>query len=64
MDEVLRLLLGGEVISGAQISERLGFSSVSYFSAQFRKAVGQTPTDYRNRRNEEAVAPRKLQADS
>ena len=47
-----------------QISERLGFSSVSYFSAQFRKAVGQTPTDYRNRRNEEAVAPRKLQADS
>lgn len=47
-----------------QISERLGFGSVSYFSAQFRKAVGQTPTDYRNRRNEEAVAPRKLQADS
>ena len=26
MDEVLRLLLGGEVISGAQISERLGIT--------------------------------------
>lgn len=33
-----------------QISDELGFSSVSYFSAQFRKAVGQSPTAYRNRK--------------
>lgn len=31
------------------ISDELGFNSPSYFSAQFRKITGQTPTDYRNR---------------
>ena len=36
-----------------QISEDLGFGSVSYFSAQFRKAVGCSPSDYRNRRIED-----------
>ena len=36
-----------------QISDTLGFGSVSYFSAQFRKLVGQTPSDYRNRRQEQ-----------
>lgn len=33
-----------------QISDELGFNSVSYFSAQFRKATGQSPSDFRNRR--------------
>lgn len=33
-----------------QISDELGFNSVSYFSAQFRKATGQSPTDFRNRK--------------
>ena len=32
-----------------QISDELGFNSISYFSAQFRKATGQTPSEYRNR---------------
>lgn len=31
-----------------EISDELGFSSSSYFSAQFRKITGQPPTDYRN----------------
>lgn len=35
-----------------QISDELGFNSVSYFSAQFRKAVGQSPSDYRNRKDQ------------
>jgi len=47
-----------------QISERLGFGSVSYFSAQFRKAVGQTPSDYRNRRGGAAAPPETLQSGS
>lgn len=33
-----------------EISDDLGFNSVSYFSAQFRKATGQSPTDFRNRK--------------
>ncbi|MGN0999203.1 MAG: helix-turn-helix domain-containing protein [Faecousia sp.] len=33
-----------------QISDELGFNSVSYFSAQFRKATGKSPSDFRNRK--------------
>lgn len=47
-----------------QISEQLGFGSVSYFSFQFRKAVDQTPSDYRNRRSEEADASEEMQSSS
>lgn len=32
------------------ISDDLGFNSVSYFSAQFRKLTGQTPSDFRDRK--------------
>lgn len=62
--ERARIALRNTSESIQQISERLGFGSVSYFSAQFRKAVGQTPTDYRNRRGEAAAPPEKLQSDS
>lgn len=32
-----------------EISDELGFNSLSYFSAQFRKIVGRSPTEFRNR---------------
>ena len=62
--ERAKLALRNTSESIQQISERLGFGSVSYFSAQFRKAVGQTPTDYRNRRKEEAPEPGDLPSSS
>ncbi|MGL6201215.1 MAG: helix-turn-helix transcriptional regulator [Lachnospiraceae bacterium] len=34
--------------TSADVSERLNFSSPSYFSAIFRKYTGQTPSDYKN----------------
>ena len=29
-----------------QISERLGYSSIHYFSRQFKKTTGMTPSEY------------------
>ncbi len=34
-----------------QIAEEAGFSSTAFFSRQFKKAVGMTPTEYRTRRD-------------
>ena len=62
--ERAKLALRNTSESIQQISERLGFGSVSYFSAQFRKAVGQTPSDYRNRRGGAAAPPETLQSGS
>lgn len=50
--ERAKLMLRSSGESIQQLSDALGFGSVSYFSAQFRKLVGQTPSDYRNRRGE------------
>ena len=62
--ERAKLALRNTSESIQQISERLGFGSVSYFSAQFRMAVGQTPSDYRNRRGGAAAPPETLQSGS
>lgn len=35
-------------LSFTQISERLGYSSIQYFSRQFRKFTGMSPTEYAN----------------
>ncbi|EOS38381.1 hypothetical protein C808_02582 [Lachnospiraceae bacterium M18-1] len=41
-------LLRNSSYSILEISQMLQFSSCSYFSAQFRKVVGMTPTEYQN----------------
>ncbi len=47
--ELARLALRSSGESVQSICHRLGFSSQSYFAAEFRKAVGLTPTAYRQR---------------
>jgi len=47
--ELARLALLSSNDSIQNICHRLGFSSQSYFTAEFRKAVGMTPTEYRQR---------------
>lgn len=39
------------------ICHSLGFSSQSYFTAEFRKAVGMTPTEYRQRNGQQRQKP-------
>ena len=46
--EESKSLLSSTSYSISQISSILGFSSQSYFSQAFKKAVGQTPVQYRN----------------
>lgn len=45
--EAARLLLKNSSLDMAEISERLNFTNPSYFSAIFKKRMGQTPTEYR-----------------
>lgn len=52
--ELARLALLGSNDSIQNICHSLGFSSQSYFTAEFRKAVGMTPTAYRQRNGVEA----------
>ena len=47
--ELAKLALLSSNDSIQNICHRLGFSSQSYFTAEFRKAVGMTPTEYRQR---------------
>ena len=42
-------LLSGRDLTLKEIAERSGFSSTGYFSAVFKKAVGETPSQYRHR---------------
>ena len=44
-----RLLKEKITLSITEISQQVGFSSVSYFSKTFRKEHGMTPNEYRNR---------------
>lgn len=46
--ERAKLLLRNTDESIQEISDALGFGSVSYFSSRFKDETGQTPTDYRN----------------
>ena len=47
--ELARLALRSSGDSVQNIGHRLGFGSQSYFTEQFRKSVGMTPTEYRQR---------------
>ena len=47
--ELAKLALLSSNDSIQNICHRLGFSSQSYFTAEFRKAVGMTPTEYRRK---------------
>ena len=47
--ELAKLALLSSNDSIQNICHSLGFSSQSYFTAEFRKAVGMTPTEYRQR---------------
>lgn len=44
--EQAKIMIREEDCNFTQISERLGYSSVHYFSRQFKKATGMTPTEY------------------
>lgn len=43
-----RSLLTGTLFSIQEISRQLGYAGPSYFSEQFRRCTGQTPSEYRN----------------
>lgn len=45
--EKAKLMLHENHLSITQISEKLGFSSIHYFSRMFRQRTGVSPTDYR-----------------
>ena len=44
---ILKELLNDERLSLSQISDRMNFSSLSYFSRYCTKHLGQSPSDYR-----------------
>ena len=48
MDEARRLLREESGMTIAEISQRVGYSSNSYFSKAFRKEHGMSPNEYRN----------------
>jgi len=41
-------LISGRTLSFSEIAETLGFTTVNYFSAFFKKKAGMTPTEYKN----------------
>ncbi len=41
-------LLRNTALSISQIADQLGYNNVFFFSTQFRKKIGKTPTQYRN----------------
>ena len=44
--EIARQLLSTGLYNVTQVAERAGFDSVSYFSAEFRRLTGETPSHY------------------
>ena len=52
MEQAQRLLENTE-IRIADIAEKTGYSSVYYFSVQFKKLTGETPGEYRKRMRRE-----------
>lgn len=44
--EAARQLIRGNQLNFTEISDRLGYSSVHYFSRQFKKLTGMTPSEY------------------
>ncbi len=47
--EMAKTILRTEKVSVADISDRLGYSSPSYFSSVFRKITGQSPVEYQEK---------------
>lgn len=47
--EIACQLLSTGLYNVTQVAERAGFDSVSYFSAEFRRLMGQTPSQYQSR---------------
>ena len=47
--EIACQLLSTGLYNVTQVAERAGFDSVSYFSAEFRRLTGGTPSQYQNR---------------
>ncbi len=47
--EIARQLLSTGLYNVTQVAERAGFDSVSYFSAEFRRLTGTTPSKYGNK---------------
>ncbi len=48
--ELAKQMLNSNLLTAADISERLGFSSPSYFSAVFKQFFGMTPSDYQKQK--------------
>ena len=44
--ETAKQIIRENQLNFTQISERLGFSSIHYFSRQFKKITGMTPSEY------------------
>lgn len=49
--EVAKLLISENMLNFTQISEHLGYTSVHYFSRQFKKITGVTPSEYASSNN-------------
>ena len=47
--EIARQLLSTGLYNVTQVAERAGFDSISYFSAEFRRLTGETPSHYGNK---------------
>ncbi len=47
--EIARQLLSTGLYNVTQVAERAGFDSISYFSAEFRRLTGETPSKYGNK---------------
>jgi len=46
--------------SFTQIAEKLHYSSMAYFSSQFKKTTGLTPTHFKNLKNKRRIAIQNL----
>ncbi len=44
--DAAKQLIRTEQMNFTQISEKLGYSSIHYFSRQFKKVTGMTPSEY------------------
>lgn len=51
-------LLTNSYFSISEIAEALGYTSLAYFSVQFKRAVGISPIQYQNGKGNAAIAPR------
>ena len=55
--DTAKQLIRSEQMNFTQISEKLGYASIHYFSRQFKKVTGMTPSEYAS--SIKAIADRK-----